>query len=234
MKINIILLCIFLQLITANLISAEAGIIKEAPEGLMEAAEEILRKYFSNLMKRKEYLPSYFHPDENILNFKLGEPLPLYRVLVKDIYLLQTPEDLHQKLTFSEWMFPIYIADEKQPRTLMGVTKGDEGELRFGAWCYAGMGGRAKHLTEARERYPADEGYRHALIRTYRGFYSYKLILIEKDHDLFVFISSEDSDIADIFGVSKNKDGYYPLLSRDRFVREIKNRDLNKRRFEKK
>lgn len=92
-----------------------------------------------------------------------------------------------------------------------------------GKWHFVGIGGDPQLIHEAREGWPAEKGYKHIVLVT--GCTFGRVIMLEKDGEYQIYICSQDSSIADIFRISKNSDGFYPLFSLDHLIEYIKSKD---------
>jgi hypothetical protein len=100
-----------------------AGVIKEVPEDLLPAAEKILSEEFNkNAYNYKNNL-SYFQPEDNLMDFRLGEPYPFYQLNLKDIYYLKDKNNFENIIQFRGWSVPIYLGNEKEPRTRVTIKK---------------------------------------------------------------------------------------------------------------
>jgi len=197
-------------------------VIKDTPEDLPPAAKKLLSEQFDK--KLHTYIKNFpfFHPEDSLLDFRVGDPCPAYGLDVIKVYQLENKNNFEEALEFRAWNIPIYLGDEKEPRTLFRVRKESDGK-----WHYMGMGGRAQPLAEARENWPAEEGYKSAYLVTH-PFRT--LIMLEKADTLQIYIFSQDSVVAKFFGVSKNSDGFYPLFSRDHLIEHIKSKEKYSRK----
>jgi len=203
-------------------LSCSAGVIKEVPEDLLPAAEKILiKKFKSNTMQVKGFLP-YFQPEDNLMDFRLGEPYPKYALDGLKIYRLKDNTEFLEALEFLRWRLPIYLGDEKEPRTILSVKKNGEEN-----WVYTGMGGYAQNMLEAKKLWPAEKGYSHAMILV--SGLKVPLIMLEKDSKLQFYYFRSNNWAERLFGIYRNSDGYYPLFSKDHLIEKIKG---NKERFE--
>ena len=217
MKKKIVVLGILvIQIAMFTSLSCSAGVIKDVPEDLLPAAEKILSERFSIAPQWYKKVLSYFQPEDNLMDFRLGEPYPYYQFKLKDIYYLKDKKNFENIIKFRGWYVPIYIGDEKEPRTMFTVRKKSDGK-----WHFAGLGGYPQPILEARERWPHEKGYRCAPFCARRG--PRKLIMIENSDTLRLYIYSQNSDEAEILGISKNSEGYYPLFPLDSLIGYVKN-----------
>lgn len=214
MKKRIVILVIAVtQIVVLTSLSLSMGVIKETPDDLLPAAEKILRETFQKFIMIKRGVSPYFQAWEDLMDFRLGEPIPSYKLHMDIIYGLKDNDDFKDALEFLVWDIPIYLGDEEMPRTLLGVNRDSDGKWRF-----ARMGRYAQHIVKARKSWPAEEGYRHADIFGSTGIL---MIMLEKDGQLqFYFYGDEWGER--IFGISKNEDGSYPLFSRDYLIKVVK------------
>jgi len=212
----VVLWIIVIQIAMVTSLSCSAGVIKEVPEDLLPAAEKILSERFSAYPQWYLDFQPYFHHGDSLMDFRLGEPYPCYQFKMKDIYYLKEKEDFKNIVKFRIWSIPIYLSNEEEPRTKFNVKKNSDGK-----WRWAGIGGNPKPILEARERWLHKKGYRCAPFYARRG--PRKLIIIENADTLRFYIYSQNSKTAEILGISKNSEGYYPQLSLDSLIGYVKN-----------
>ena len=154
MKKRVVILWILvIQIAMVTSLSCSAGVIKDVPEDLLPAAEKILSEDFNK--SSHEYIKnlSYFHPGDNLMDFRLGEPYPRYGLNMNIVYDLKENSNFKDALEFGLWKVPIYIGDEKKPRTMLGVRKKNDGK-----WHYAGIGGSRNSCRPA-----GNKGRRHSI-----------------------------------------------------------------------
>jgi len=223
----IIVLCFVFQLLAIGSLESKAGIIKETPEGLTEAAEEILTEYFKSERMQTEGFPPYFYPEENLLDFSLGEPFPFYRLDIPVVYELENTEYFKKALILNGWYLPIYMGNETEPRTYLLVKKENDRK-----WRNISMGGTYQNINQAREKWPSKDGYLHALL-TAEAFYLPRLIAVEKSGELNIFFFSQDSLLAKDFGLSRNDEGYFPAISIEKFTSHIKKDEKYERKIKR-
>jgi len=210
------------QIVMIASIDLSAEVIKDAPRDLLPAAEKIISEKFENPLWQKEAFPPYFQPWDDFTDFKLGKPFPQYKLHMDVIYKLENSSDFVDSMKFLVWLVPIYLGEEEEPRTFLGVKKKDDGN-----WYFGGMGGDPQHLILARKNWPIDEGYKHAsLICTIKV----PLIMLEKDNELQFYYYRNDDGGERIFGISKQNNGSYPIFSKEYLINNVKSdeRYINK------
>ncbi len=218
----VVLWIIVIQIAMVTSLSCSAGVIKEVPEELLPTAEKILSERFSADPQWYVEGMSYFRAGDNLMDFRLGEPYPKYALDGLKIYRLEDNTEFLETLEFLSWRLPIYLDDEKEPRTVLSVKKnGDDN------WVYTGMGGNAQNMFETRKLWPAEKGYRQAMVLV--SGLKVPLIMLEKDNKLQFYYFRSNDWAERLFGIYRNSDGYYPLFSKDHLIEKIKG---NKERFE--
>lgn len=190
-----------------------AGIIKNPPEDLLREAEKVLKEQFRTNPDSYKETP-YFNPEDDLMDFRLGEPCPAYQLDVQKVYRMEDTGGFKNALDFRSWNLPIYIADEENPRTIIRMKKHTDGK-----W-YQGGGGSGRPVIEVREKYQGEEGYKYALLVTRSDLR--EMFLIERDEELEIYIPGQDSYKAGLFGLSKDSAGYYPAIPLDQLVDYIK------------
>ena len=126
----VILWVLVIQIAMFTSLSCSAGVIKEVPEDLLPAAEKILEIKFDR--SRQWYLSmSYFQPEDNLMDFRLGVPYPCYQFKMKDIYYLKDKKNFENIIKFRIWSVPIYLGNEKEPRTKFNMKKDSDGKWLF-------------------------------------------------------------------------------------------------------
>lgn len=212
-KKSILFLCMVSQIISFGL-SAAAEIRNEPPEDLLPAANKILKNRFQSESWKKEAFPPYFHPDDDFMDFKLGQPITYYKIHLDKLYNLEDKSKFKETLEFLGWLIPIYLGDENKPRTVFCIKKGNGHK-----WKYASMGGYTTAIDQARNIWPIQEGYDHAKAIVSRM--KVPLIILEKNTKIQFYYPGENGER--IFGISKNNEGYYPLFSLEDLIRVASN-----------
>ncbi|MFO7916127.1 MAG: tetratricopeptide repeat protein [Candidatus Krumholzibacteriales bacterium] len=190
-----------------------SGIMKNPPEDLLPEAEKVLGEHFRTNPDSYKQTP-YFNPEDDLMDFRLGDPYPAYHLDVRKVYRMEDTSDFKNALDFRSWNLPIYIGDEKNPRTIIRMKKYIDGK-----W-YPGGGGSAQPIVEVREKYPGEEGYKYAHLVSRSDLR--EIFLIERDEEFEIYIPGQDSYKAGLFGLSKDSAGYYPAIPLDQLVGHIK------------
>jgi len=190
-----------------------AGFIINPPEVLLREAEKVLEEHFSTTPDSYKETP-YFNPEDDLMDFRLGAPYPAYHLDVQKVYRMENTDNFRNALDFRSWNLPIYIGNEMNPRTIIRMRKYNDGK-----W-YQGGGGSAKPAVEVMEKYPCGKGYKYALLVTRSDLR--EIFFIERDEVLEIYIPRQDSYKAELFGISKDSDGYYPAMPLDQLFNYIK------------
>ena len=185
--------------------SSFAQIIDSPTEQLLPTAREILADEFEKKGDSfRENLP-YFYKWDILSDFRLGTPFPFYILHMKTLHKMKSIENIKEALEFRVWHIPIYLGSvEEEPRTQFHLRKNEEDEWRF-----SGMGGDPKHMLEAMESWPAEEGYRHARVKL--DSMRLTLIMIEQYGKIYFYYYEKDGERK--FHLIMNEDGSWPLFS---------------------
>ena len=212
----IIVLCFVFQLLAIGSLESKAGITKETPEGLVEAADEIVKESLKNERFQKMALQTEFEDVDSVPEFRLGKPYAVYELDIAALYDNEGNMDFNKALILSGWNIPIYIENEFKPKSIIRLWKKKDGK-----WHFAQLSGTALNINEARDIWPSKDGYLHALL-TAEAFYLPRLVAVEKFGELNIYFFSQDSLLARDFGLSRNDEGYFPAISIEKFTSHIK------------
>ncbi len=218
----ITILIVAFQLAIFLSLSSTAGIIKDTPADLLSEADRLLWQQLKTSFFQKQGFHPYIQPDEIKLGIRLGKPCPKYAVKLEKIFTVIDQNDLMEALTFKLWSIPIYIGDEKEPRVYAWMRKVEDYPdlaklLKDDEQWSLQVGGSHKQISEVRKRYPASEGYNHAIVGL--GYTYGDIMMVEKSNTVQFYIFSEKTYLAEKYKISKNSEGYYPLISLDHFIK---------------
>lgn len=218
MNISIILtqfLCIFNFLVVTP-----ERIARDAPQELLPQAEILLKEFLTTMSRHGLEMSTYIYPEDDLSNFHLGTPHPVYYMDMENIDSVESAEDFQSTLLFIAWGIPVYYMDE--PRTLIRAAKKD------GKWVIIDFGGDPTGIIKAQLKWPEAEGYRHSYVFAHIGL---DFILVENDNKKEVYLFRERN--ARYLKLSKGEDGYYPLIKLERVISKCKEDSLGKFKFKK-
>ena len=184
-----------------------------AGETVPAEAREVAKREVSRIVNTWDrwVIDDWFMPSDKASDVHLGDGYGYYRIEPEKLVKFSADDDFYSVLTFIYYTFPIYVGDE--PRTLISLVKRDN------KWRFSDLGGDPNPITEARERWPKEEGYNHSYALMLRGP---DFIILEKGDTLSLYSFRKRSEST--LDIKKGEDGFYPLLDPGYVTRKLRPR----------
>lgn len=180
---------------------------RQPPLGLLNEARDeavsFVKAVGEDLIKN-----GIMNPSDRVEDLKLGTPYPIYLLKRDDLSQLEVGK-FNDILILSHWVVPIFFRDD--PRFLLFLRNID------GAWKRVNAGGNPKPMLDAMERWKQSEGWEHSYVNTPWGL---DFIMLEREGKIHLY-SFRDRN-ARLFHISRDEDGWYPLLTVPYVVSRIK------------